>query len=152
MYILRFARQPVAIQTLFFVALAAVVAILVTSAGAADRSVLDGVFSVEQAARGAAAYTTNCWDCHGPDMAGDQFFVPQIGGTAFVVRWRSGSLADMYQFITAFMPYDNPGFLDPETYVAIMAYVLQFSGYPAGAADLPADAEALASISVEPLP
>ena len=122
------------------------------AARAADRSVVDGVFVIEQAARGAAAYEHNCTGCHGPEMTGDGFFIPQIGGPQFAVTWRAQTLADMYRFVTESMPFDNPGGLDPTTYAAILAYVLQFSGYPAGADDLPADAEALSAIAVEPAP
>ena len=38
-----------------------------------EKSVWDGVFTAEQADRGAAAYKTSCSECHGGDLMGDGF-------------------------------------------------------------------------------
>ena len=36
------------------------------------KTVWDGVFTAEQAERGAEAYKTSCSECHGGDLAGDE--------------------------------------------------------------------------------
>jgi hypothetical protein len=48
------------------------------------------------------------------------------------------------------MPADNPGVLDDQAIVDVIAFILESSSYPDGTADLPADRSALQSIRVEP--
>jgi hypothetical protein len=50
------------------------------------------------------------------------------------------------------MPESDPGSLAPEAYAGILAYLLQESGYPEGALDLPLDPSSLEQIRIEPLP
>src|SRR5438105_6318972 len=64
---------------------------------ALGRTVLDGVFSEEQAKRGQAAYTTHCNGCHGDALEGVS--APQLTGNHFLERWREDMLDAIYNFI-----------------------------------------------------
>ena len=119
---------------------------------ASAQTVVKGAYSEAQAARGQAAYVTNCDRCHNADMQGAEFMAPAIGGRAFGAKWNGKSLGDAFDFISANMPLDGPGKLDARTVTDIIAYILKYSRYPSGTAELPADAKALAAIKVEPLP
>ena len=44
------------------------------------------------------------------------------------------------------MPADNPGSMTGEENADILAFILKFDGFPAGAKELPADAAALQKI------
>ena len=50
------------------------------------KTVWDGVFTAEQAERGAAAYKTACSECHGNDLVGDGF-APALTGADFMGNW-----------------------------------------------------------------
>ena len=122
------------------------------AAGQTTRSILDGAFTAEQASRGAALYDRHCQPCHREDMQGDGLLTPAMGGRAFGNRWSGDTLATVLRFIGGIMPFDAAGTLDAQTYADVLAYVLQFSGYPAGNDEIPADATALQSIAVERVP
>jgi hypothetical protein len=49
------------------------------------------------------------------------------------------------------MPKDSPGALSPEETAIVLAYMLQFSGMPAGKDTLPADPEALSQVQIDTL-
>ncbi len=119
---------------------------------ASAQTVLKGAYTEAQATRGQAGYVAHCDRCHNADMQGAEFMAPAVGGRAFGAKWNGKSLGDAYDFISANMPQDGPGKLDARTVTDIIAYILKFSKYPAGTAELPADAKALAAIKVEPLP
>ena len=115
-------------------------------------SILDGVYTVEQASRGAMLYGKHCEQCHQIDLQGDGLLTPAIGRSAFGTRWSGDTLATVLRFISRIMPYDEAGKLDAQTYSDVLAYMLQFSGYPPGNNEIPTDATALGSMAVERLP
>jgi mono/diheme cytochrome c family protein len=101
---------------------------------AAGRSVLDGVYSDAQAARGEAEYSAKCARCHeGADVDG-----PPLTGDPFVDRWREDSLESLHKFVSRNMPRDEPGKLAPALYVDLVAFLLQHNSYPAGSKELTA--------------
>lgn len=103
----------------------------------AARTVQDGVYTEAQAARGQAAYESACSGCHqdGPTMAAGL-----VGG------WNGAALADLFSQLTSSMPLDNPGGLDNQTYIDIVAYLLQAYELPAGTAAL--DIETARSVRI----
>jgi len=121
-------------------------------AGETTNSILNGAFTLEQANRGASLYDRHCGRCHNDDMQGDGLLTPAIGRSAFGTRWSGRTLATVLRFISRIMPYDEAGKLDAQTYSDVLAYVLQFSGYPPGNNEIPTDATALGSMAVERLP
>jgi mono/diheme cytochrome c family protein len=101
----------------------------------APPSVLDGVYTAAQAARGETAYLTHCIKCHeGLEADG-----PELAGRAFIDRWREDRLESLFAFIRTTMPGDKPGSLDDRDYADIIAYVLQVNGLPDGGRELSPD-------------
>ena len=98
-------------------------------------TVLDGVYTPEQAARGEAAYVNRCSGCH-EGQNGDG---PQLMGKVFLDRWREDTLEPLFTFIKTSMPGDRPGSLDERAYVDVTAYILQANGLPGGKKELRAD-------------
>jgi mono/diheme cytochrome c family protein len=101
----------------------------------ASPSVLDGVYTAAQAARGEAAYLTHCIKCHeGLEADG-----PELAGRVFVDRWREDRLESLFTFMRTTMPGDKPGSLDDRDYADIIAYVLRVNGLPDGPRELNPD-------------
>jgi mono/diheme cytochrome c family protein len=88
------------------------------------------VFTVEQASSGKAAYARACASCHMPDLSGNND-VPPLAGTAFTTSWGPRTTKELFDYMSATMP---PGglTLEPDGYLTITAYVLQFNGAGAG--------------------
>lgn len=101
-------------------------------------STLDGAYSVEQAQRGKDIYAGMCVSCH----AGMGNHV----GPVFRARWGGYLLSDLFQFVSDSMPKNNPGALEPAEYAAVIAYLLQLNGFPAGKSPLPTDPKLLEGI------
>jgi len=108
-------------------------------AWAADngKTVLDGVYSADQAARGQAAYTASCSACHLDDLTA---YRGALHGIAFVENFRADSLDSLFRVTKNTMPRDAPASLRDDTYVDIIAYILQVNSYPSGKEDLKMDA------------
>ncbi len=100
---------------------------------AQTKVVADGVYTAEQATRGAAAYEKACASCHMSDLRGESF-APALNGDAFALRWENGKLADLHKIIKGTMPADSPGSLGAQEYADIVAFLLKANGYPAGQA------------------
>lgn len=119
------------------VAIAAAVAILAAGT-AASRSVAaksaapQAIYSSAQAASGGKAYAANCASCHGANLEGG--VGPALSGPNLKTLSKNTKLTvhDLFTFMSQQMPMNAPGSLPKDQYVAIMAYVLKFNGYPAG--------------------
>ena len=108
---------------------------LCTASAQGTGTVLDGVYTTEQAARGQRAYGDSCMACHeGIDQDG-----PDLKGSAFVDRWRGDRLEVLFTQISTRMPGNRPGGLSENTYVDILAFLLEGNGFPAGSRELTAD-------------
>lgn len=88
------------------------------------RSVTDGVFTVEQADRGQQVFAQLCADCHAARMWGGD--------------WNGKTVADVFDFISIFMPEQNPGSLTAEQVVDVIAHILRANDAPPGPNELPA--------------
>lgn len=111
------------------------------------QSTWDGVFTEEQAARGAEQYEQECAQCHLEDLLGDGI-APALIGTPFHFRWSELSVGDMLVAIRTTMPQGAPASLSPQAYVDIVAYMLSVNDFPAGDMELPTDQTALESIII----
>jgi quinoprotein glucose dehydrogenase len=116
--------------------------IVLAAQGAAAKTAWDGVYSQAQAERGKAAYEQQCAFCHQSDLQG-QGFAPALVETAFTGRWQDGNLGDLFTIVKVTMPQDKPASMTDEEYAAIVAYLLQVNGYPAGQQELRPDPVAL---------
>ncbi len=107
------------------------------SAFAADapaRSVWEGVYTEAQAAQGEKQYQEICQRCHGTDTrAGEEV---SLWGDEFWKSWREDTLDNLYHYVSANMPNDEPATLRTEQYLDVLAYVLKKNSLPAGAARL----------------
>ncbi len=105
------------------------------------RTVLDGVFTEEQAERGHVAYEDYCSGrCHGSDLNGGN--PPPLHTTMFLDVWREDYLATLYEFISTRMPKGDrigEGELPEQDYLDILAYILAFNKFPQGPRELTLD-------------
>lgn len=98
-------------------------------------SVLDGVYTKEQAERGHAAYESYCHQCHeGLENDG-----PDLTNKAFLDRWREDTLQPLFSFIRNTMPGTAPGSLDDKVYADLIAFMLEEQDLPAGKTELTPD-------------
>lgn len=130
-------------------ALAAVAAAaLAVSAQQATISVWDGVYTADQAKRGADGYATNCASCHGDQLEGGGQ-APPLTGSEFMGNWTKQSADDLFEIVKSTMPADKPGTLSRARNADIMAFIFQANGFPAGKTELPTEAESLKRIRIE---
>lgn len=118
------------------------------SVNAQNKTASAGIFSAEQAKRGMAVYNEQCASCHGEDMAGVAGLFPGLAGADFVKTWESRSVGEFFEKVATTMPALDPGSLKPEQNADVVAYILSYSKYPAGAADLATSAEPLKQIQI----
>jgi mono/diheme cytochrome c family protein len=111
-----------------------------SAAASAERAASSGVFSEQQAARGEGAYKTSCQSCHAKT---------EYTGDKFKVAWVSKSAYDIFDVIRSQMPEDNPGSLERQEYVDVVAYIFSLNAYPAGSAELPADDDGLRKVKID---
>src|SRR5262245_28131794 len=113
----------------------------------AKKSIWDGVFTAEQAARGKTALLQNgCNGCHGPELAGDRG--PSLKGESFIAAWENGSLNRLFVKIRDTMPPLNAEQVSPTTKVDIVAYLLLVNGFPSGSAELALDPDELDNLQI----
>lgn len=103
-------------------------------------SVLDGVYSEEQARQGRQVFDMECVLCHAPG---------EFSGTTFQLSWTSRPVGALYSHIQMTMPQDRPGSLTAAQYAAVVAYILELNGYPTGKEPLPTDPDSLSVIQLE---
>ena len=120
--------------------------VLEAQAGQDGRTVWDGVYTAEQAARGKAVYDTSCGACHLPDMSGSDEARP-LAGDRFMQDWREDTLHTLFVRIRNLMPFDEPATLGEDAYLDSVAYILEFNGFPPGDRELKPDG--LADIRIE---
>jgi len=102
-------------------------------------------FTAEQAAAGESAYNSNCAQCHGRQLEGPE--APGLAGQDVMQNWDTAG--GLFDFIHVAMPPTAPGQLGDETYLNIVAYIMQFNGAVPGDQPLTTDPDLLASISLE---
>ncbi len=95
-------------------------------------------FTDAQASAGQAAYAQSCASCHGNSLAGSGE-APALAGTAFVDSWGGRTTQELYNEIRLAMPPENPNSLGPETYAAIVAFLLKANGAQPGTSILTPD-------------
>jgi mono/diheme cytochrome c family protein len=109
------------------------------------KTTADGVYSDAQAKRGEALYAQSCSSCHGPDLSGLDS-APSLSGPEFAAGWTDMTLDDLVERIRSSMPADAPGSLGRPAVTDIVAFILAKNGFPAGAAELPMESDALKAI------
>jgi S-disulfanyl-L-cysteine oxidoreductase SoxD len=129
--------------------LAALVAVRsATGAQGPSRSVWDGVYTEEQAKRGAALCDRECASCHGTDLTGADE-VPSLAGPAFLANWDGLTVGDLSERVRRSMPPNNPGQLSRRQIADILCHLLSVNGFPAGKTELEPKTELLKQIRIE---
>ena len=123
---------------------------LLAAQGAQARSVWDGAYTEEQAARGATSYQQNCGRCHGANLSGT-FEIPPLVGR-FVPYWSGTTLDVLVEYISQAMPLGRPGSLSPAVNADITAFILKRNGFPAGAKELGTSANDQNAITFDSMP
>jgi S-disulfanyl-L-cysteine oxidoreductase SoxD len=108
-------------------------------------SVWDGVYTEEQATRGAALYDRECGQCHGPAGAGGGMATPLVGA-AFSANYDGQTVGDLFERNRTTMPPGKEGQMGGQENADITAYILKVNGFPAGEAELPSQSMALRGI------
>jgi cytochrome c5 len=106
--------------------------------GQTSKTVLDGVYTEAQAERGAAVFASTCARCHGENLQGRSD--PALKGNGFIERWREDPLEVLFAHISTRMPPRGAGGpvagLPQNTYLDLLAFILQQNEYPAGTNEL----------------
>jgi len=106
----------------------------------APRTVRDGVFSAAQVERGRHEFSAICMNCHEiEEFTGPGAYFEEADGKTV---W------ELFEYIWAEMPEDEPASLDPKDYAAILAYTLSAYGLPTGDTDMPIDRKSLEAIKI----
>ena len=90
------------------------------------------VFTAQQAEAGKQHYDTTCAPCHGSDLGGA--VAPALAGADFARGWGTQTTADLFKYAQGMPPGGTP--LPDDDNLAVVAYLLQQNGAPAGATPL----------------
>jgi mono/diheme cytochrome c family protein len=112
------------------------------------RSVWEGIYTPEQAARGEAQYTERCAACHGATLNGTGE-APSLSGGEFVSHYDQLTVGDLFDRVRTTMPQNDPGTLSRDQYADVVAFLLKSNGFPAGTAPLDRRSEVLATIGIQ---
>jgi cytochrome c len=133
-----------------------------SAASAAKRTVVDGVYTVEQAKRGRDSYRKRCVLCHLDNGEGQQAVpeipgqsleregdaeAPPIAGEAFLKKWNGHTVRELFEK-TSTMPVGSPGALKPQEYADLVALIFELNKFPAGNQELPTAREQLELITI----
>jgi mono/diheme cytochrome c family protein len=104
---------------------------------AAPAGSVPAIYTAAQATAGLGKFLGNCGMCHGAKLQG--ISGPSLKGPNFASEKADFSVSDVFTIVSQNMPATNPGSLEHDDYVDIMAYILQQNGYPAGSTALTFD-------------
>ncbi len=126
---------------------AATAALAAVSQAQEERSILDGVYTAEQAARGEKLYKGFCVPCHGKQWT-PATTTPGSTGDDFLAKYDGKTVGTLFSKILNTMPGSDPGILVPAEVVDLIAYLAASSKVPAGQTELPSDLELLRQIRI----
>lgn len=90
----------------------------------------EGWYSSEQATQGEQVFKQKCAVCHGATLQGGAG--PALAGNQFFLRYRGKPLSALWSIVHTQMPLNAPGTLTEPQSLAIVAFILQKNGFPAG--------------------
>jgi len=121
--------------------------ISVVDAQAPQRTAKDGVFTEEQANRGADLIRQiGCANCHGSSLDGGPEETPSLVNNEFLTEWMNQSAYDLFIKVTSMPPGSRRRAEQDD--VDIMSLLLAINGYPAGKTPLTPDPEVLKRIKM----
>ena len=110
-------------------------------------SVKGGVYTEEQAKRGAMVYAEQCASCHGDLLTGNDP-IPALAGADFQKKWQN--VGELFDKTSTSMPALAPGSLTGQQVADVLAHILSINKYPAGTTELASKVEPLVQIKIEP--
>ena len=113
-----------------------------------SRSVLDGVYTQDQAKQGHELYSQHCAVCHGKDLGGGEE-APALAGADFISNWNGLSVGDLFERIRTTMPQNKPQSLSREVDATILAFILSSNKFPGGQSELSSQTEQLKMIRID---
>ena len=108
-------------------------------------------YTATQASSGKAAYAQRCESCHGSNLDDGQFG-PPLKGVEFRQAWFGQPAEPLFNYMSEKMPPGGAGTLGDDTYLQILAYVMQQNGLTASNTPLPSNPAALKSMLLPGLP
>ncbi len=100
---------------------------------------MDGIYTIEQAQRGAGLFDSLCARCHS---------MQEFSGRSFDVIWAGVPAVALYVRIANTMPLDQPGSLGIPQITALMSHIFDSNGMPAGNTPLEGDMDFMTSITL----
>jgi mono/diheme cytochrome c family protein len=100
---------------------------------------MDGIYTAQQAQRGAGLFESLCARCHS---------VQEFSGRSFDAIWAGVPAAALYARIANTMPLDQPGSLGIPQVLALMAHIFDENEMPAGSEPLEGDMDFMMSITL----
>ena len=106
------------------------------------------LYTAAQASAGGTIFAQTCATCHGSQLEG--VAGPALKGNIFhqMAAAQNLNAQSLLAVVSQTMPQDNPGTLTPVQYSALVAFILQQNGYPAGTAELSATSPNLKDLSL----
>ena len=120
---------------------AATIAVSELAAAPQAKSVWDGVYTEQQAARGAITFSASCARCHSSEPNGGEEG-RRLAGDHFWQSFRESTVDHLLDFVSKNMPNGAGGTLSANNYADVVAYILSRNGLPAGSAELTKDSAA----------
>jgi cytochrome c len=127
------------------------------------RSVMDGLYTLEQAKRGRGYYDRRCVLCHldrgqgheaMPEIVGQSLEregdpeAPPVAGEVFQKKWGSRNAWELFSTMTSTMPVGAPRSLSPQEYADVLAYMFELNKFPAGPQELTPERAGLEIIAI----
>lgn len=101
-----------------------------------------------QAQAGKAQFKKNCSACHSEGMD-NHAMAPALAGNAFVSRWKGKTILDLFSRMRMTMPPASPQSLDDESYLSILAYLLDENSMISATSRLTDDPELMKGITLD---
>jgi mono/diheme cytochrome c family protein len=117
------------------VTVVAVTAVTGPTTAAQSKTVWDGVYTQQQAERGALSFASNCARCH-EASANDGEEGKNLAGKVFWQSFRESTVDHLLDYVSRNMPNGAGGTLGATTYADLVAYILSRNDLPAGATEL----------------
>lgn len=124
------------------------IALLTAVQAQTTQSVWDGIYTEDQAARGAQDYAQVCAACHGATLGGSGE-APALSGGQFIGDFDGQTVGDIFDRVRTTMPQSAAGVLSREQYADLLAFLFKANGFPAGKTELDRRSEYLKAISFE---
>jgi len=106
---------------------------------AQSKTVWDGVYTEQQAARGAVSFASNCARCHGA-TTNDGEDAKSLAGERFWKSFRESTVDHLLDYVSRNMPNGAGGSLSPNTYADLVAFILSRNALPPGSSELTKEA------------